>query len=44
MITTRKKPEKRASKKSGAETKKGDHSSKGTPSTEDKTKPDRKIK
>jgi hypothetical protein len=35
---------KRASKNSGMETEKGDSSSKGTPSTEDKTKPDRKRK
>jgi hypothetical protein len=35
---------KRASKNSGAETEKGDNSSEGTPSVEDKTIPDRKRK
>jgi hypothetical protein len=35
---------KRASKKYGPETEKGDSSFEGTPSAEDKTKPDRKIK
>ena len=35
---------KRASKNSGVETEKGDSSSKGTPSAEDKTIPDKKRK
>jgi len=35
---------KRASKNSGAKTEKGDSSSKGTPSVEDKTIPDKKMK
>jgi hypothetical protein len=35
---------KRASKNSGVKTKKGDSSSEGTPSSEDKTIPERKIK